>query len=182
MYICVTHVDANTKVPGYKQPMFNGPTFPDVKGLKIEWWDQSNWPLIHPDQYPRFYGTCDKGADTSIDGVVKVLTKEEYNGAYEAEMFARLPKVVSARQARVALLEEGLLNNVDTAINLMEEPMRSRARIEWEYATEINRFSPFVVAIGEALSITPEQLDNLFVKASEVGLGIPQTLPEDSTE
>jgi hypothetical protein len=174
MYICVTHVDAQTKIAGYKRPMYNGPTFPNVKGLDIVWWDQSNWPLTHPDQYPKFYGTCDDDADTSIDGVVEVLTEERYNERYEAELFARLPKVVTARQARLALLQEGLLSTVEMAIESLEEPLKSQAKIEWEYATEINRYSPFVEMIGTACGLTSEQIDQLFVKASEIGNSLSQ--------
>jgi hypothetical protein len=178
MYICVTHVDAKTKIPGYKRPMRNGPTFPEVKGLNIIWWDQSNWPLQHPDQYPRFYGTCDDDADTTIEGIVKVLTEEEYNVDYDSEMFARLPKVVTARQARLALFQEGLLANVESSIESLEEPQKTQAKIEWEYATEINRFSPFVEMLGTAMGLTKEQLNDLFVKASRIGVSIPEERPQ----
>lgn len=181
MYICVTHVDAQTKVAGYKRPMYNGPTFPDVKGLEVIWWDQSNWPLTHPDQYPKFYGTCDDDADTTIDGVVKVLTKEEYDDAYAMELFARQPKVVTARQARLALLQEGLLSTVEAAIESLEEPQKTQAKIEWEYATEVHRFSPMVELIGTACGLTTEQINELFVKASEIGDRLPQE-PETPQE
>ena len=181
MYICVTHVDAQTKIAGYKRPTYNGPTFPDVKGLTIVWWDESNWPLTHPDQYPKFYGTCDDDADTSIDGVVEVLTEEVYNERYEAELFARMPKVVTARQARLALLQEGLLSTVEAAIESLEEPMKTQAKIEWEYATEVNRFSPMVEMIGTACGLDSQQLNELFAKASQIGIALPQE-PEQPTE
>jgi hypothetical protein len=181
MYICVTHVDAQTKVAGYKRPMYNGPTFPDVKGLEIIWWDQSNWPLTHPDQYPKFYGTCDDDADTTIDGVVKVLTQEEYDAAYESEIWARKPKVVTARQARLALLHKGLLANVQSAIESLEEPLKSQAKIEWEYSIEIQRFSPIVEAVGTALNLTSQEIDELFETAANID-SILNTPPEVPTE
>ena len=124
MFICVTHVDSKTKIPGFKHPMRNGPSFPDVKGLNIEWWDQSRWPIQHPDDYPCFYGTCDDDADTTIEGVVGVLTEAEYNQAKEDEEFARIPSVVTPRQARLALLQAGLLQDVINAIEALPEPTK----------------------------------------------------------
>ena len=69
---------------------------------------------------------------------------------------------VSMRQARLALLQEGLLSSVEGALNALPEPDRSAALIEWEYATRVRRASPLVEALTTALSLTPEQLDDLF--------------------
>jgi hypothetical protein len=169
MYICVTHVDAQTKIPGHKRPMYNGPTFPDVKGLQIEWWDQSNWPLTHPDQYPRFYGTCDDDADITIEGIVSILEEENYNELKDMEMRARLPSVASPRQIRLALLKLGMLDTIQQSFNSLEEEVRKVVMIEWEYATEFYKNSPTVTKIAEMLNISQEQLDNIFTVASEIG-------------
>lgn len=37
MHICVTHVDVSTGIPCNIAPMSQGPSFPLVKGLYIEW-------------------------------------------------------------------------------------------------------------------------------------------------
>lgn len=74
MHICITHIDAVTKIPCNIAPMAHGPAFPDVKGLQLVWANETEWPT----DYPLFYGTCDIDADTSLDGVVKVLSEEEY--------------------------------------------------------------------------------------------------------
>jgi hypothetical protein len=69
---------------------------------------------------------------------------------------------VTMRQARLALLQAGLLAQVDAAIASMPGVDGEAARIEWEYATEVRRDSPLVDGLAAALSLTPEQLDNLF--------------------
>lgn len=168
MFICVTHVDSMSKVPGFKRPMRNGPTFPDVKGLNIVWWDASKWPLTHPDQFPRFYGTCDDDADTSIKGVIEVLTEEKYNQLKAEEDYARLPRVVTPRQARLALLKANVYTDVVNAIEALEEPAKSAAKIEWEFSLEISKDSPFVKILATNLNWNDEFLSNLFVTASTI--------------
>lgn len=179
MYICVTHVDADTKIPGFKAPMRNGPTFPSVKGLNIEWWDGSKWPLTHPDQYPCFFGTCDNDADTNIDGVIKVFedmldqegnviytAQKQYEDLQAEEMRARLPSTASPMRLRLALLEMELLDSVKSYVDALEEPQKSKVLIMWEYSTEINKNHPAVQHLATALEITSEQLDDLFVLAN----------------
>lgn len=179
-YICVTHVDALTGVPCFKEPTRNGPTFPKVKGLNVEWWDESNWPLTHPDQYPRFYGTCDDDADTTIAGVIQVFEdgdettgKEVYDQMRYEEERARLPVIVSPRQFRLALLEFDLLDTVVAYIESLEEPLKSKLKIEWEYAVEIDKNAPSIQQMYVELGLTEKQLDDLFVRASEIGLVDP---------
>lgn len=81
MYICVTHVDAATKIPCTEAPMSHGPSFPEISGLKIEWANWTAWPT----ETPMFFGTCDEDADTTVSGVVNVLTEEQYNSMRESE-------------------------------------------------------------------------------------------------
>ena len=76
--------------------------------------------------------------------------------------------VVTMRQARLALLQQGLLAGVEAAINLMPEPDRSKVSIEWEYASTVERMSPWMSAMGAALGLTEEQLDDLFILAASI--------------
>jgi len=181
MYICVTHVDSKTKIPGTKAPMKNGPTFPDVKGLNIEWWDQSNWPLTHPDAFPRFYGTCDDDADTDIPGVVFVFEDQEdeegtvtstaeelYLEQKAQEEKARLPQEASPMRIRLALLELGLLDQVVAHFDTYDATTKAKIAIIWEFADYIPKQHPIVQKMAEGLEWTEEQLDNVFIKANEV--------------
>ena len=74
MFICVTHVDAVTGLACTVAPMSHGPAFPAVKGLVIEFGNQTQWPTNEP----LFFGTCDDDADTTVQGIVRVLTAEQY--------------------------------------------------------------------------------------------------------
>jgi hypothetical protein len=81
MRICVTHVDAKTRIPCDVAPMRNGPALPDVKGLCIQWFNQSEWPT----DKPFFYGNCDDDADLTLAGIVSVLSEQEYTELWDDE-------------------------------------------------------------------------------------------------
>ena len=96
MFICVTEVDAATKIPCTTEPQRTGPSMPDVKGLVHNWQDRSTWPveLASDGTYlraPKYYCTCDDDADTTIAGVLQVLTEAEFNTLKAAELEARRP-------------------------------------------------------------------------------------------
>lgn len=79
---------------------------------------------------------------------------------------APVPSVVSMRQARLALLGAGLYVSVDAAIDSLPSPQKEAARIEWEYATEVQRSSGLVPMMGAALGLDDAGLDALFVNAA----------------
>ena len=79
-----------------------------------------------------------------------------------------VPQSVSMRQARLALLGAGLLSTVDAAISAQDEPLKSQIEIEWVYATEIDRQWPTLLALAPALGLDSEDLDNLFIAASQL--------------
>ena len=79
-----------------------------------------------------------------------------------------VPRAVTMRQARLALLGAGKLAAVDAAINGMAEPTKSAARIEWEYSNEVQRHNGFVEALGPALGMTSAQIDALFIAAAKL--------------
>lgn len=95
-HICITEVDAVTKIPCTIEPQRTGPSMPFIKGFVHVWHDSSTWPVeVALDgtylRAPKYYGTCDDDADTTIAGVLQVLTEEEYNAARAAEHEARRP-------------------------------------------------------------------------------------------
>lgn len=73
---------------------------------------------------------------------------------------------VSMRQARLALLQTGLLSQVQGAIDALESPAKEAAQIEWEYATGVERNSQLVQILSPALELTEQQLDDLFTLAA----------------
>jgi len=96
MYICVTEVDAVTKIVCTQEPQRTGPSIPAVKGLRLDWADKSTWPVeLAPDgtylRAPKYYGTCDDDADTTIAGVLEVLTEADWMQRKHDEFYARKP-------------------------------------------------------------------------------------------
>ena len=77
-----------------------------------------------------------------------------------------VPQSVTMRQARLALLQAGLLAQVDGAIAALPEPDRTAAGIEWEYSQEVKRDQPFVQMLAPALGLDDEALDALFIHAA----------------
>ena len=88
-------------------------------------------------------------------------------GEWQApEPVVYIPQEVTMRQARLALLENGLLSNVQPAINSLPEPDKTKAQIEWEYSNALQRSNPFVSVLGAALGLSSQDLDDLFIQAS----------------
>lgn len=74
---------------------------------------------------------------------------------------------VTMRQARLALLSAGLLDDVDTAIaGIADANERKAAEIEWEYAQEVRRDHQWVQNLAGELSLTEAALDALFAQAA----------------
>ena len=79
-----------------------------------------------------------------------------------------VPDSIDMRRARLALLAASHLAAVNAAIEAMESDAGEDARIEWEYATTIKRDHPLVAAMQQALGLSDQQLDDLFVTASQL--------------
>jgi hypothetical protein len=70
------------------------------------------------------------------------------------------------RQARLALLAADLLDGVDAAIQAIPDAMQRRAaKIEWEYASTVERDGPFTQQLAAGLGLDGPALDNLFTLA-----------------
>ena len=73
-----------------------------------------------------------------------------------------VPQSITMRQARLQLLADGLLDDVDAAVNTLG----TAAKIEWEYASEIQRSNPLVLAMQMVLSWDSAMVDQFFTEAS----------------
>lgn len=94
-YIVITEVDVDTKIPCTVAPMRTGPMLPMVNGLVMDWADMSTWPVEHENgiylRAPKYYGTCDDDADTTIPGILEVLSEAEWMQRKHDEFYARKP-------------------------------------------------------------------------------------------
>ena len=163
-YLKFTFVDAVTGVNVATEPALHGTQFPLVAGLEFVWARESAYPT----EVPELFGTCPDASDTQIDGVLGLYCEADFAQMQADEMALRdpTPKVISMRQARLALLGAGLLASVDAAIAATPNTEGDAARIEWEYAQEVRRDSPLLAGMIAALGLTNEQVDGLFLAAA----------------
>ena len=79
-----------------------------------------------------------------------------------------VPEVVTMRQARQAMLNAGILGQVDSLIAAMPGEEGESARIDWEFARDVRRDWPLVAALGSQLGMSNEQIDDLFIYAGSI--------------
>lgn len=165
-YLKFTHVDAVTGVSVFDAPAANGPVYPAVAGLVFVWARESQYPTLTPE----LFGTCPDGVNVEdLPGVLAVLSEADFEAAREAEKRALVPAAVTMRQARLALLGAGLLDDVGPAIAAIPDATTRRAaEIEWEFSNELQRGNPFVEQLGGALGLTSDQVDSLFIQAKSL--------------
>lgn len=77
-----------------------------------------------------------------------------------------VPRQVTMRQARLALLSAGKLAAVTAAIATLPSPTKEAVEIEWEYSQTVERERPFVAMLGAALDLDDRKLDDLFILAN----------------
>lgn len=100
-----------------------------------------------------------------LHGLVE-MTAQEISAHLTPTPVSSVPHKVTMRQARLALHTEGLLSQVEVAINALPEPPRTAARIEWDFSSEVVRDKPFVALLASLLSLTDTKVDELFLAAS----------------
>jgi hypothetical protein len=106
------------------------------------------------------------------DGAIVVPIEDqpvEIGATYDGQTFTNpapspppVPETVSPRQARLALLGIGMLDEVEQALASIPGAQGKAAQIDWEYATEVQRKSPLIATLGPALGLTSQQIDDLF--------------------
>lgn len=79
---------------------------------------------------------------------------------------SKVPRAVTMRQARLALLRVGLLQSVADAVATAPGIEGDAARIEWEYAQEVRRDSAFLASLANAMRMTDAQIDALFTEGA----------------
>lgn len=130
------------------------------------------------------------GADPVLEGPQPDLTETQYSvytgvqqikdqwfTKYEAkdytpeELAAQLEQrrqtmVLSPFQAKAVLLQENLLDDVETIIN---DPKTDRLIVlAWNNVTEFKRLSPMVLELAKLLNLTDKQLDDLFIAGAQI--------------
>lgn len=74
-----------------------------------------------------------------------------------------VPQSLTMRQTRLVLLQAGLLDQVEAALQGIEDPVqRQAALIEWEYASTVERDSALIAQLGLALNLSQDRINALF--------------------
>lgn len=96
-----------------------------------------------------------------IDYSGVLISKVEQEQNYLAEKNkAMVPNSITPRQARLVLLQNNLLDDLEVLI------ANDRVlQIWWEYSLEIKRNDERLLQAAVALKLTDEQLDNMFIRA-----------------
>lgn len=124
------------------------------------------WPEVDESpalgQYQRYGAeTLTPDAQARVVRVVRAIVPWT-----QEEITASTPQVVTMRQARLALLGVGKLDDVAAAIAGLPSPQKEAAQIEWEYSTEVKRNSALVTQLAPALGLNAAALDALFTQAA----------------
>jgi hypothetical protein len=103
-----------------------------------------------------------------LDEYQKQCLRNDFNGIPN-EPIVGITKIVSPRQIRIALLSRGItLSMIDQAIDQLEEPTKSAAKIIWEYALEYHRDDQLVSMFGQMLGFSNADLDELWNEAASL--------------
>lgn len=111
---------------------------------------------------------------------VACTTDVQPNWVYDGENFSppaplqevvQVPHQVSRAQGKAALIQAGLWQGVlDYVASIEDATQKAIAEVALNDTTYWQRTSPFLNAAATALGLTQEQLDDLFVTASEIEL------------
>lgn len=146
------------------------------------------WPFAPPDGYdsviddeaPEHDPLTEQlvcGEPAQVDGqwrrsiTVQPLPPEVVADNLERARLARVPQMVSRAQVKVALIQAGLWAQVLALVAAIPDPVeRAVAEVTLHDTQEWRRDSAFLAQAAQALDLTEQQLDELFVTAAEVTL------------
>lgn len=116
--------------------------------------------------------------ETIIEGLgdaQELASLREQVATLEEQIVASVPEEpdtpisVTMAQARIALKQAGLFDQVEAGLNALPEgDQKDTALIAWEYAPNVARNGALVTALAATMGLTDEQLDELFVAAKTI--------------
>lgn len=165
--------------------------YPDTNSVEATWVDRTERPVDVPPTYTDD-GELIAEAHTKIELVDVVIKCHSYDQV-QMDMLAAdlgadlaehqwiidevqanmlpvpepvviIPTSITMRQCRLQLLADGVLDDVDTSVNTIG----AAAKIEWEYASEIQRTNTLVPAMQSLLGWDEARTDQFFTEASEL--------------
>ena len=100
---------------------------------------------------------------------IKAGLEAEAEGQIQNEQGDYIPQKLSRAQARGALILVGLIDQVQTAIDTIEDPLqRALLQNDWDNRQDFQRDYPQLLTIATALGLTDEQIDQLFIEGAKL--------------
>lgn len=81
---------------------------------------------------------------------------------------SNVPESVTMMQARLSMLNAGILDSVEKAISAIPGDAGKAAAIQWGFATDVRRDWPLVTSLQETLNLSEAQIDDLFIAAASI--------------
>lgn len=114
------------------------------------------------------FGYDEKNQGDFIEAAILAGWEEQLVWPIPSNSGPVIPASITQRQARIAMLDAGILDDVETAIASMTGVEGKKAQIAWEWASEIRRDDPLLISIAGCLGLNSEQIDQLFLEASKI--------------
>ena len=140
--------DLNAKAPSHIRLGASATSYEDYELLDVEATEKPSADVVA------------KADPIVIDGV---WTQQWTSRDFTTEEL--VPAKISMRQARLVLNANGLLDTITNAINASSD---EEMKIEWEYATEVERNWTSLVALTASLGMSSDDVDNLFIAGKEL--------------
>lgn len=137
--------------------------YPDTNSVEATWVDGEVVVKCHSyDQVQMDMLAADLGADLAEHQWI--IDEVNANFIPVAPTPIIVPQSITMRQCRLQMLADGILDDVSAAVNTLG----TAAKIEWEYASEIQRTNQLVPAMQMVLSWDSARVDQFFTEASEL--------------
>lgn len=82
------------------------------------------------------------------------------------ESLASVPSSIKAWQAKAVLKMQGMLGSAEAAIAGLPEPQKAIVESAWLNQADFDRNSATISSLAAVLSITAEQMDEMFIQAA----------------
>lgn len=154
--------EGNELTPAVAQPGYHVISTSPVLG-----WEEFKTNPTHPPRVfggiqTHFYVFADKAEFDAYHDTVDLTADVQPTPA--VPVINGVPKSITMRQARLALLGAGLLDTVNAAVAAASP----QAQVEWEYASDLQRDWPTLKAMQAALGLTDAYVDYLFVEGAKL--------------
>lgn len=95
-------------------------------------------------------------------------SKQVWSGTEWNAVVPEIPESITSRQGKLKLIELGLLTQLESLIDQIADP-KEKLKLQVEYNNHVwERSNPWIDLMGAELSLTPAQIDQLFIEAKEI--------------